>query len=77
MSLNDFSISKSRDTEFFRHVLPLKNNDSTSMLETIPMHDNVPLSTSSSDVRNSVVEPRRSKRPRVETSFGPTSLSIF
>ena len=77
MSLNDFSISESRDAEFFEHVLPLKKNDSTTMHETIPVHDNVPLSKSSFGVRISVDEPRMSKRPRVETSFSPDFLTNF
>lgn len=47
------------------------------MHENIHMLDNVPLSTSSSRVRNIVDEPRRSKRPRVESSFGPDFLTNF
>ena len=77
MSLNDFSISESRDAEFFEHVFLLKKNGSTTMHETIPMHDNVHLSASNSGVRNSVDEPRRSKRPRIETCSGPDFLTNF
>ena len=77
MSLNDFSINESRDAEFFEHVFLLKKNDFTTVHETIPMHDNVPLSASSSGDRISFDEPRRSERPRVETSFGPDFLITF
>ena len=77
MSLNDFSISKSRDVGFFEHVFPLKNNVPAPMHENIHMSDNVPLFASSSRDRNLVDEPRRSERPRVETSFGPDFLTIF
>ena len=41
------------------------------------MHDNVPLSASSFGLRISVDEPKRSKRPRVETSFGLNFLTKF
>ena len=77
ISLNDFFISESRDTEFFEHVFPLKMSDSTTLHETIPVHDNVPLSASYFGVRISVDELRRSKRPRVKTSFGPDFLTNF
>ena len=42
MSLNDFSISGSRDAKFFKHLFSLKKSDSTTVHETIRMHDNVP-----------------------------------
>jgi len=45
--------------------------------ETIPVHDNMPLSISSSGVIILVDEPGRSKRTRVETSFGPDFLTNF
>ena len=77
MSLNDFFISESSDAEFFEHVIPLKRGDSTTVYEPVPMHDIVPLSASSYVVRISVDEHRRSKRPRVETSFGPNFLTNF
>ena len=41
------------------------------------MPDNVSLSASSSGVKNLVDEPRRSKKLRVETSFGPNFLTSF
>jgi len=77
MSLNNFSISEPRDAKFFVHVFPLKRKDSTTPYGTIPVDDNVPLSASSSGVRILVDEPRRSKRPRVETSFDPDLLTYF
>jgi len=39
MSLKDSSTSESRDAEFFEHVFPLKRSFSTTVHETIPMHD--------------------------------------
>jgi len=75
MSLNDFSNSESRDVEFFKHVFPLKKNVSAPVHENIHMADNVPLSASSSRVRNLVDEPRRSNTPRANTSFGPDFLT--
>ena len=68
VSLNDFSISGCSDAEFFKHVFHLKKNDSTTVHETIPVHDN-------SSVRILVEEPRRNMRPRVEASFGPDFLT--
>ena len=41
------------------------------------MRDNVPVSTCSSSVKDSVNEPKRSKRPKIETSFGPNFLTNF
>jgi len=69
MSLNDFSIRYPRDAKFFEHDLPLKKNVSTTMHGTIFVHDNVPMFASSSFVRDSVDEPKRSKRCKVDTSF--------
>jgi len=77
MSLNDSSISESRDAEFFEGVFLLKKHDSTTVHETIHVHDNVHLSTFYSGVRISIDKPRRSKRPRVETSFVPDFLTNF
>jgi len=62
---------------FFKLVFPLKMKDSSTMHETIPVHDNAPLSASGSSARIAFDEPRKSKRPRVETSFGPDFLSNF
>jgi len=55
----------------------LKKSDPTTMHEPILMHNNVPLSASSSSVRISYDESRRSKRRRVETSFGLDFLTNF
>ena len=60
---------------FFKLVLKMK--DSSTMHETIPVHDNVPFFASGSSARIAFDEPRRSKRPRVETSFGPDFLFNF
>ena len=74
ISLKDSSISEFRDVEFFEHIFHLKRNAFTAFHETIPMHDNVPLFVSSNGVKDSVNEPRTSKRFRVETSLVPISL---
>ena len=72
-SLNDFTNHESRDAKFFDHVLPLKKDVST----IVPTHDNVNMPASSYIVRDSIDEPRRSKRRRVWTSFGPNFLNTF
>jgi len=77
MSLNDFSICESRDAEFSEHVFPLKKNVSTVMYETVPVHDNTNMPASSFVARDSIDEPRRSKRRRVETRFGFNFLTTF
>jgi len=41
------------------------------------MHDNVPLSTYSFGVKIPVDEPKRTKRPRVVTSFDPDFRTNF
>jgi len=45
--------------------------------EIVPVYDNVNMLASSSIVRDSVDEPRRSKSCRVETSFGPDFRITF
>ena len=75
ISSEDSSINESRDAKFFEHVFPLKRNVSTIVHETIPMYDNMPMFVSSTSVKDSVDEPRRSKRPRVGTNFGPDFLT--
>jgi len=77
MSLKDSSISESRDAEFFEHAFPLKRNVVTTVHETIPMCDNVTLFISTNGVRDSIDESSRSKRLRVQTSFGPDFLTNF
>jgi len=61
----------------FEQVFPLKKNASTSVYVNLPVHDNVHVSTSSSIVKDSIDEPRRSKRCRVEISFGLDLLAKF
>ena len=56
------SIIKSRDAEFFEHVFPYNKFDS------YPKQSDV-ASTSRQEVNSKIDEPRRSKRPRIETSF--------
>jgi len=64
-SLNDFSIGESSDAEFFEDVFPLKKNVLAPVHENIHIPGNIPLFASSFGVKNFVVEPGRSKRPRV------------
>ena len=74
MSLEDSSISESRDAEFFEQVFPLKKIVDTNDVSSVPS------STEPSDTSPRVeesVQPRRSKRQRVETSFGPDFLTAF
>ncbi|XP_070057462.1 uncharacterized protein [Nicotiana tomentosiformis] len=80
MSLNDSSIYESRDVEFFEHDFPLKNNlpsdvhnnSSTSM--SINSHI-VPSSNVTANEHEN--ELRRSKRRRIEASFGPDFITTF
>jgi len=74
MSLKDFSVCEPRDAEFFEHIFPLKRNVFTTLNKTIPIHGNMSLSVSNNGVRDLVDEPRRSKRPRVESSWLLTFL---
>jgi len=76
MSLHDFSISESRDAEFFKHVFALKKSDS-NVHETIPLHDNVPLSASSSRVRISFDEPKGVRELELRLVLVLTSSLIF
>jgi len=75
LSLSDFSISKYRVAEFFEHVFPLKKNVPHVVSNVVSESVNLP--TSSSSVRELVTEPRRSKRQRTETSFGPNFITSF
>ena len=77
MSLNDFSICEYKGVEFFEHVFPLKKNIFTAMHETLPMNDNVSMPASISVVRESVDEPKRIKRCRIEISFGSNFLTTI
>ena len=71
MSLSNFSIPEYKDAEFFEHVFLLKKD----VPHVMPEHVNLPAFTSS--VRELVTEPRRSKRQRTETSFGPDFITSF
>ena len=70
MSLYHFSINKSMDAKFCKHVFLLKDNVSTPVQVNLPVYDNVHMSTSSYVISNFVNEPT-SMRCRIETSFGP------
>ncbi|KAL0556828.1 hypothetical protein IC582_005345 [Cucumis melo] len=83
MCLNDKTINKSRDAEFFEHVFPLKQSLSIPSLSK-RMHDpENPSIVSETPVSKTVntsnlrLELRRSKRQRTEKSFGPDFLSTF
>ncbi|XP_075096171.1 uncharacterized protein LOC142174282 [Nicotiana tabacum] len=73
MSLNDRSICESRDVEFFEHVFQLKNN----LPSDVPKNASISMSVNSHIVSSSSVtanehenELRRSKRCRIEATFG-------
>ena len=73
--MSDYSISEYRDAEFFEHVFPLKKKAPNVVPDVMP--ENVNLPTSSFDARVVVTEPRRSKRLRTETNFGPDFVTAF
>ncbi|XP_074302865.1 uncharacterized protein LOC141637055 [Silene latifolia] len=73
MSLSDRSISEARDAEFFEQVFPLKKKT----VSDVPVVPVVPVNPVDSSMHASTstsvdhtVEPRRSKRPRVEKNYG-------
>jgi len=76
-SLNNFSISESRDAKYFEHVFPSRKNVSTCVYVNLLVHDNVHVSASSSVARFSIGESRMSKRRRVKTSFSPDFHTNF
>ena len=71
MSLNDYAISKHRDAEFFEHVFPFKRK----ITDVAPISSSLPIKMT--DVKVPEPEPRRSKRHRVETNFGPDFVTAF
>ena len=84
MCLSDRSMCESRDAEFFEHIFPLKNNvvshnnshdASHDVSNSVPSSSSIP--SSSPIVQTDVVEPRKSKRRRTETSYGPDFLTVF
>ena len=75
MSLSDFSVSEYRDAEFFEHVFPLKRDVRHVVSNIVSESMNLPASSFS--IRELVVDPRRSKRQRIETSFGPNFITSF
>ena len=79
MSLSDRSISEARDADFFEHVFPLKK-----LVAPSPDQHVEPVHVSSFDSKHdsgsssrTEVEPRRSKRARVEKSFGDDFVTSF
>jgi len=75
MSLNDYSISEYRDAKFFEHVFPLKKE--VTDVASVNPSECVNLLASISNDRVSVIDPRRSKRRRVETNFRPDFVTTF
>ena len=73
MSVSDFSISKYMDAEFFEHVFPLKKDVPHVVSNVVPEHVNLPASS----IRDLVIQPRRTKRQRTATSFGPDFITSF
>ena len=72
MHLNDRTICEYRDAEFFEHEFPLKSSISSSIEPSVVSTSSLPFS-----VPLVVDEPRRSKRSRTETSFGPDFVTNF
>jgi len=75
MSLNDCSISEYRDVEFFEHVFPLKKK--VTDVGSVNPTESINWPASSVNDRVLVTEPRKSKRRRVETNFGPDFVKAF
>ncbi|KAL0423071.1 UNVERIFIED_CONTAM: Retrovirus-related Pol polyprotein from transposon TNT 1-94 [Sesamum radiatum] len=71
MSLHDNSIRESRDAEFFELIF-LFNKELDNQIASLNKFD----SSSNSSMEN-VVEIRRSKRQKIERSFGPNFLTSF
>ena len=65
-------IRESRDVEFFEHIFPMKLNVQASLPVPSPSSSVV-----HHDIASSNVEPRRSKRARTESSFGPDFITAF
>jgi len=57
------------------HVFPLKKK--VTDVASVNPSESINLPASSSNNRVSVTEPRRSKRRRVETNFGPDFVTAF
>ena len=80
ISLNNHSIRESTDTEFFEYIFPLKNNvpsdaqNNASMSMSINSHVVPSSRVISNELEN---ELRKSKRRRIETSFGPDFINTF
>ena len=75
MLLSDFSISEYRDAECFEYIFPLKKGVTHVVSNVVSESMNLPASSSS--ITELVTEPRRSKRQRTETSFGPDFITSF
>ncbi|XP_070036525.1 uncharacterized protein [Nicotiana tomentosiformis] len=76
MSLNDNSIYESRDEEFFEHVFPLKNNVPNNASTSMSVNSHI-VPSSSVTANEHENERRRSKRHRIEASFGLDFITTF
>ena len=75
ISLNDYSISNYRYAEFFEHVFPIKKK--VTDLASVNSSESVNLPASRSNNRVSVTKPRRSRKRRIKTNFGPDFVTAF
>ena len=76
LRLDDKSVCEARDSAFFEEVVPLKNGHSEyAHTVGVQVGDACSLVTSSEVGRSN--EPRRSKRQRVESCFGPYFNTAF
>ena len=72
-SVSTNTIIESRDAEFFENIYP---HNPTTRFENAPININLP-SSSRRDNEMEIQGPRRSKRRRIETSFGPDYISFL
>ena len=72
MCLGDRSLCEYRDAVFFEHVFPLKKNNIQSGTSSSTIASS---SLSLPDIHND--EPRRSKRQKTGTSYGPDFITAF
>lgn len=76
MSLADRSICESRDVEFFESIFLLKKNNAYHDVSPSTLVTNV-MPLPSTIVQSENVQPRRSKRKKIETNFGPDFVTTF
>lgn len=78
MLLSNRSMCESRDAEFFENAFPFKKNIISDVIQPVVHASNsdyVPSSSASKDIDMDM--PRRSKRRRIKTDFGPDFLTSF